>query len=563
MRVLLLTTSFNSLAQRMFVALSADGHEVSVEFDINDTVTAEAVALFRPDVLVAPFLKRAIPAAIYSALPCLIVHPGPPGDRGPSALDWAIMDEAATWGVTVIEAEAEMDAGPVWASAHFPMRAATKSSLYRREVTDAAVMAVRQALARLSAGGYLAEPVPGIARPAMRQADRAINWAADKTDAVLRKIRAADGAPGVRAAIAGKTVYLHDAHPADGLSGAPGSLVARSGPALAIATHDGAVWIGRMRVASGIKLPATTILAEAAAQLPEIAIDTIAIDTPGGYSEITYKEHGAVGALHFAFHNGAMGTAACARLLAAYRAACARPTAVLVLAGGPDFWSNGMDLNAIEASPSPADASLANINAIDDVAEAIISTTDKLIIASLEGNAGAGGVFLARAADEVWLASGVILNPHYKDMGNLYGSEYWTYVGPRACGAEAMARITNARLPMGEAEALDLGLVNAVLPRTGFTDAVIARAQALAAHPDFSARLTAKAKDRARDEAIKPLAAYRAQELAHMHRNFYGFDPSYHVARAKFVRKEPKSRTPVTIARHRDRRLARSSGRAP
>jgi putative two-component system hydrogenase maturation factor HypX/HoxX len=41
-----------------------------------------------------------------------------------------------------------------------------------------------------------------------------------------------------------------------------------------------------------------------------------------------------------------------------------------------------------------------------------------------------------------------------------------------------------------------------------------------------------------------------------MRRNFYGFDPSYHVARYNFVRRVPKSRTPISIARHRDKRLA-------
>ncbi len=65
MRILLLTHAFNSLAQRLFVALDERGHEVSVEFDINDRVTEEAVALFRPDVVVAPFLKRAIPESVW------------------------------------------------------------------------------------------------------------------------------------------------------------------------------------------------------------------------------------------------------------------------------------------------------------------------------------------------------------------------------------------------------------------------------------------------------------------------------------------------------------------
>ena len=41
------------------------------------------------------------------------------------------------------------------------------------------------------------------------------------------------------------------------------------------------------------------------------------------------------------------------------------------------------------------------------------------------------------------------------------------------------------------------------------------------------------------------------EELERMSLNFYGFDPSYHVARYKFVHKIAKSRTPATIARHR------------
>jgi putative two-component system hydrogenase maturation factor HypX/HoxX len=90
MRILVLTHSFNSLTQRLFDALVADGHDLSVEFDIADSVTEEAVALFQPDLLLAPFLKRAIPESVWSRLPCLIVHPGIVGDRGPSALDWAI-----------------------------------------------------------------------------------------------------------------------------------------------------------------------------------------------------------------------------------------------------------------------------------------------------------------------------------------------------------------------------------------------------------------------------------------------------------------------------------------
>ena len=56
------------------------------------------------------------------------------------------------------------------------------------------------------------------------------------------------------------------------------------------------------------------------------------------------------------------------------------------------------------------------------------------MVAALEGNAGAGGVLLALAADLVWTRPGVVLNPHYQGMGGLYGSEYWTYLLPRRVG---------------------------------------------------------------------------------------------------------------------------------
>jgi putative two-component system hydrogenase maturation factor HypX/HoxX len=76
MKILLLTHAFNGLAQRLYVELDERGHTLSVEFDINDAVTREAVDLFQPDLVIAPFLKRAIPGDVWRRVPCLVVHPG-------------------------------------------------------------------------------------------------------------------------------------------------------------------------------------------------------------------------------------------------------------------------------------------------------------------------------------------------------------------------------------------------------------------------------------------------------------------------------------------------------
>lgn len=556
MRILLLCQSFNSLTQRLHVELTERGHEVSLEFDINDEVTREAVALFDPDVVLASFLKRAIPEDVWRSRRCLIVHPGIVGDRGPSALDWAVLEGETEWGITVLEAEAEMDAGPVWASAALPMRAATKSSLYRHEVANTAVEAVMTALTHIESGIFVprradpADPtVRGRLRPPCRQSDRAIDWKSDSTDMVLRKIRSAEGTPGLRDALFDRPVRLYDVHPANGLSGEAGAVIARSGGALACATRNGAVWIGHVREECGqaLKLPATHVFAAESAMLPEAP----------GYAPIRYEEDGPVGFLHFEFYNGAMSTAQCEALRAAYRQALARPTRVLVLMGGPDYWSNGIHLGLIEAADSPADESWRNINAMNDLAEAIITTTDRLVVSTLRGSAGAGGVFLALAADEVWAADGIVLNPHYKDMGNLYGSEYWTYLLPRRAGVQNARRVTQARLPMGTAEARRLGLVDLVLqPSCVLVPTIAQLAGMIAMAPDFEARLAEKRRRRDADEADKPLEAYRAEELARMRLNFYGFDPSYHVARYNFIHKVPKSRTPLTLACHRKNRGA-------
>jgi putative two-component system hydrogenase maturation factor HypX/HoxX len=555
MRILLLCHSFNSLSQRLYSELSRLGHQLSVEFDIADAVTEEAVALFRPELILAPFLKRAIPESVWSAQVCLIVHPGSVGDRGPSSLDWAIQRGLPEWGVTVLQAEAEMDAGPVWASASFPLRAGRKASVYRREVTAAATQAVLQAVARFAAGDFQPQRHPGQAVPLMRQADRAIDWQRDDTATVLARLRAADGFPGVADHILGQPCRLFDAWPEAQLRGEPGALLGRRETAVLRATRDGAVWIGHLQRDGGFKLPATLAL-PALLDLPELPLPGWWKAPQETWQDIHYEEASwdgkAVGFLGFEFYNGAMSSRQCQRLRAAFLWATSRPTQVIVLRGGEDFWSNGIHLHCIEADSSPADASWANINAIDDLAEAILCCERQLVIAAVGGNAGAGGCFLARAADQVWVRDGVILNPHYKNMGNLYGSEFWTYLLPPRIGAEGAAALMRQRLPLAAAEAVSLGFYDACLPGPGFAVDVARRAMELATDPDLPGRLAARRQRRAADEAAKPLARWRAEELAQMRRNFFGFDPSYHVARHHFVRRSPQSWTPRHLARHRE-----------
>ncbi|MCB1979752.1 MAG: hydrogenase maturation protein, partial [Burkholderiaceae bacterium] len=124
---------------------------------------------------------------------------------GPSALDWMLMRGDAHWGVTVLQAVQDFDAGEVWAWEPFAVRAgASKSSVYRREVTQAAVVAVLRALQRFVPGSLRPAVAGGVQAqeagpwlPLMPQSERRIDWQHDDTATVLRKIAAADGFPGV------------------------------------------------------------------------------------------------------------------------------------------------------------------------------------------------------------------------------------------------------------------------------------------------------------------------------------------------------------------------------
>ncbi|MGQ0444647.1 MAG: hydrogenase maturation protein [Beijerinckiaceae bacterium] len=587
MRILFLTSAHNSLSQRLLIELSERGHEISVCVAATGEAMAGAASREAPDLIIAPMLKIAIPEAVWSRHLCLIVHPGIKGDRGPSSLDWAIANVEKTWGVTILQAAAEFDAGPVWASHEFALDAnsSSKSSLYRAQVTEAAARGVLEAVARIESGEFRfgawqpetltrASPdVRGCLRPPMRQAGRAIDWMQDNTATIVRKIGAADSAPGVLGTLLDKTCFLYGAHAEEGLYGPPGKVLAQRDGAICIGTIDGAVWISHLKAKpeppavislaqpciddaepypfAGIKLPAAQVLGTLLRGVPEVLLPIDAAADQRTFREIVYTEEEDVGYLSFDFYNGAMSTSQCRRLRHAFLYARSRPTKVIVLQGGTDFWSNGIHLNVIEASADPAVESWRNINAIDDLIFEILNTMSHLVIAGLRGNAGAGGAMLALAADRVYARSGVVLNPHYRSMGGLYGSEYWTYTLPRRVGLQRALELTLSCKPIGTRAARRIGFLDDAFgeDNAAFEAGLRKRAGRLAQDPEFRVLLRKKHETRLDDESIKPLAAYRAKELERMRVNFFGPDSAYHEARRSFVFKGnppvQRTRTPV------------------
>jgi putative two-component system hydrogenase maturation factor HypX/HoxX len=158
LRILFLVSAHNSLSQRAYIALTELGHEVSVATVDTPEAMEQAVARHQPELVVCPFLKRIIPESVWSSHRCLVVHPGPLGDRGPSSLDWAIELGMGEWGLTVLEASAEIDGGDVWATRTFRTRDVAKTTLYRHEVRRAAVEALLDAVAGVADENFSPRP---------------------------------------------------------------------------------------------------------------------------------------------------------------------------------------------------------------------------------------------------------------------------------------------------------------------------------------------------------------------------------------------------------------------
>jgi len=219
----------------------------------------------------------------------LIVHPGPPGDAGPAALDWVLLGDRGTepdaiaaveqlvkpidralpldqrqrthWGITVLQADNTFDGGPVWAFDQFPLpdiSRTSKSSLYQGEVTSSTIRAVTVALTRISkAYASLADPshrasrvavpvdpiwsrecishgVPFMGgalldrpqiKPGQRRPDFTIHTAAD----VARIINCGDSQPGGTLRTARSFIFAYDAKIHLRVQDLPQALIQESG----------------------------------------------------------------------------------------------------------------------------------------------------------------------------------------------------------------------------------------------------------------------------------------------------------------------------------------------
>jgi len=543
MRLLLLCSAFNSLTQAVYVALLERGETVAVAFAIEEGQMLTEIEAFGPDLILCPFLKRYLPPSIHESWPTFVFHPGPRGDRGAYALEYALFHRKRRWGSVWLRANALYDGGDIYAEASFAVRSATKASLYRREIVGSAVSMLEGLFEAIETGESVPQILGPLHEPFAPQ-ERRIDWQRETTAQIVAKIRRFDSDPGVEEEILGLPCRLFGAHPEERLRGRPKEVLAKRDGAICLGTVDGALWISHLKEPGRFKLPATQVLKSRLKGVKENRIPLIFDRSYATFYEISADFDGRIAYLRFDFHNGAMSSEQCIRLKYAVEY-LKEECDLLVLMGGEEFFGNGIHLNILEESKKQGEDGWSNINAMNDLIGSILFCDDRLTVASFGRNAGAGGVFLGLACDFVIAREGVVLNPHYKTLG-LSGSEYHTYTLPRRVGEERAKRILQEALPVGAAHAKRIGMVDEVFGDEGYEEALGAFCRSIVEDEERYDELLEHKRDRLEADRMR-IEACKEAELERMYPEFWDLESPFHTLRRAFVYKLCPTRTPERL----------------
>jgi len=546
MKISLLITTFNSTSQLAYTYLKEQGHSVDVVYAIHDAQMIEEIAVFEPELILCPFLKKFVPSEIYNNYATFILHPGIREDKGAYSLDNAIREEKDEWGVVYLRANDEFDGGSIYAQEKFAMRDTYKASLYRNEVNVASLKALQTLLKNIADEAFT--PIPQLPTPLhkqLTQKDRAIDWQNDTTKGILKKIYMSDSLPGVLDEILGVECYLYGAWEEEKLRGEkPKEILAKRDGAICLATVDGAVWITHLKEKGRFKLPATYVLKERLKGVKEERLPLIFDKSYKTFYEISCEIEDEVAYLHFNFHNGAFSSDKCMKLKYAFEY-IKEQVKVVVLMGGADFFSNGIHLNILEDSKKNGEDGWSNINAMNDLVKSVLFADDVITVASLEKNAGAGGVFLALACDYVVAREGVVLNPHYKTLG-LSGSEYHTYSLPKRIGEQRANELLEACLPIGAKKAQKIKMVDKLFAHASYKDELKRFCQELLADEDAYEDFLWD-KEEYLEENRETIEAKREAEIAVMYPEFWDEGSEFHRLRYEFVYKICPRETPKRL----------------
>ena len=214
---------------------------------------------FDADLCVMAYVTLFVPQPVLDAprLGTIQYHPSLlPRHRGPSSINWPIIQGETRTGLTIFWPNEGLDEGPILLQKEVEIGPDdTLGSLYFNQLFPMGIDAMVEAVDLVRAGKaprVEQDPAQATYESWCRKADAEIDWSKPAAE-VYNLIRGTDPQPGAWTVIGGNEVQIYDS--ARGRqSGAPGRVVAVEGGSFEVAAADGSIVVKRVRPKGGKKI---------------------------------------------------------------------------------------------------------------------------------------------------------------------------------------------------------------------------------------------------------------------------------------------------------------------
>jgi len=230
---------------------------------------AEAFRSLEPDLCVMAYVTLLVPKAILEAPKhgTIQYHPSLlPRHRGPSSINWPLIEGETKTGLTVFWPDEGLDTGPILLHKEIEIGPDdTLGSVYFDKLFPMGVEALCEAVDFVKAGR--APRIPQDESQATYEGwctrdDARIDWS-QPVERVYNLIRGTNPQPGAWTLHQGKSLSIYDAAKVTGHAGAPGEVVAVDDEGFRVAAAGGAISVKRVRPEGGRKIPAAEFVAAA------------------------------------------------------------------------------------------------------------------------------------------------------------------------------------------------------------------------------------------------------------------------------------------------------------
>jgi methionyl-tRNA formyltransferase len=230
--------------------------------------TCAELAAYSPDLVVMAFVTMIVPSTFLDApaLGTIQYHPSLlPKHRGPSSINWPIIQGETKTGLTIFWPDDGLDTGPVLLQKEVEIDPDdTLGSVYFDKLFPLGVAAMMEAVDLVRSGDAprIEQDETGATYESWCRADDVeVHWNRPVAE-IYNLIRGSNPQPGAWTTHEGSKIQIFDALRMDGAAGASGQVAKITGDGFTVTADGGELLVKRVRPDGGAKMPAADYVAE-------------------------------------------------------------------------------------------------------------------------------------------------------------------------------------------------------------------------------------------------------------------------------------------------------------